>query len=128
MQQVPQYLWTIAAQLRNREAMVLHHALPHKLNKTNIDEEQSPTVLFIMDTLTTLGKMSIPATHHLLTHDVLPINLTELMMNFNKRNALCIQEHYQRPNLACRGRRNKSNHFGPLLPRYWHEAGCPAGI
>ncbi|GFW10264.1 hypothetical protein TNCV_4812321 [Trichonephila clavipes] len=61
----------MAAQLRNREAMVLH-----KLNKTNIDEGRSRTALFIMDTLMNLGKMPTPATHHLLTHDVRPIDLT----------------------------------------------------
>ncbi|GFV47083.1 hypothetical protein TNCV_197781 [Trichonephila clavipes] len=53
MQQGSRYLRKLAAQLRNREAMVLHHALPHKLNKINIDEGDHP-LDFIMDTLTTL--------------------------------------------------------------------------
>ncbi|GFX52111.1 hypothetical protein TNCV_981481 [Trichonephila clavipes] len=74
-----------------------------------------------MDTLTTLGKLPSPATHHLLTKDVQPIDLTELTMNFNRCNALCIQELYHRPNLASGVRRNKSFHFGPLLPRYGRE-------
>ncbi|GFX93954.1 hypothetical protein TNCV_3413171 [Trichonephila clavipes] len=52
MQQGSRYLRKLAAQLRNREATVLH-ALPHKLNNINIDEGRSPTALFIMDTWTT---------------------------------------------------------------------------
>ncbi|KAJ4451991.1 hypothetical protein ANN_03475 [Periplaneta americana] len=104
----------MAAQLRNREATILHDALPHQLNTIIIDEGRSPSVLFIMDTLTTFGKLPTPVTHHLLTHDVRPIDLTELPMNFNWRNALCIKELYHRPNLAGGGRRNKSFHFGPL--------------
>ncbi|GFW71908.1 uncharacterized protein TNCV_3220841 [Trichonephila clavipes] len=79
MQQGSQYLRKMAAQLRNREATVLHHALPHKLNKINIDEDRSPTALFL-DTLTTFGKLPTPATHHLLPHGVQLIDLT---MNFN---------------------------------------------
>ncbi|KAJ4442494.1 hypothetical protein ANN_04080 [Periplaneta americana] len=90
----------MAAQLRNREATVLHDALPHQLNTIIIDEGRSTTALFIMDILTTFGKLPTPATHHLLTHDVRPIDLTELPMNFNWRNALCIKELYHRPNLA----------------------------
>ncbi|GFT21778.1 hypothetical protein TNCV_2970191 [Trichonephila clavipes] len=124
----------MAAQLRNLKAKVLHHALPHKLNKITIDEERSPTELFIMEdcpfthelitsALTTFGKLPTPATHHLLTDDVRPIDLTELPMNFNWRNALDIQVLYPRPNLTGFGRRNKSFHFGPLQLRYWHEAG-----
>ncbi|GFX37488.1 uncharacterized protein TNCV_4899181 [Trichonephila clavipes] len=93
---------------------------PHKLNKIIIDAGRSPTTLFIMDALTTFGKLRTPATHHLLTHDVRPIDLTELTINFNWRNALRIQELYHRPNLVGGGRRNKSFHFEP---RYWHEAG-----
>ena len=77
----------MAAQLQNREATVLHHALPHKLNKI-IDKGRLPTALFIINTLTNFGKLSTLATHHLLTHDVRPIDLTELTMNFNWRNAL----------------------------------------
>ncbi|GFT16340.1 hypothetical protein TNCV_2488911 [Trichonephila clavipes] len=53
MQQGLRYLRKLAGQLRNREATVLHHALPHRLNKINIDERLSHTALF-MDTLTTL--------------------------------------------------------------------------
>ncbi|GFU34559.1 hypothetical protein TNCV_1992911 [Trichonephila clavipes] len=60
---------------------------------------------------------------HLLTRDVRPIDMTQLTMNFNWRNALCIQELYPRPNIAGGGRRNKSFHFGPLLPSYSQEAG-----
>ncbi|GFT11482.1 uncharacterized protein TNCV_2523021 [Trichonephila clavipes] len=71
--------------------------------------------------LITLGKLPTPATHRLLTHNVRPINLIELTINFNRRNALYIQELYHRRNLAGCGRRNKSFHFGSLLPRYWHE-------
>ncbi|GFU37548.1 uncharacterized protein TNCV_4274761 [Trichonephila clavipes] len=109
----------MAAQLRNREAKVLHHALPQKLNKIIIHEGRSPTALFIMDTLTTFGKLPTSATHYLLTHDVRPIDLTEQTVN-----ALCIQELYHRPNLEGGGRRNNSFHFGP---RYWHEAGPVSG-
>ncbi|GFV97952.1 hypothetical protein TNCV_5069921 [Trichonephila clavipes] len=105
----------MASQLCNHKAMVLH-----KLNKIIIDEGQSPTTLLIMGTLTNFGKLPTAAEHHMLTHDVWSINLT---MNFNWHNALCIQELYHRLNLAGGGRRNKSFHFGPLLPRYWHEAG-----
>ncbi|GFW14073.1 uncharacterized protein TNCV_3546621 [Trichonephila clavipes] len=120
MQQGSLYLRKLAAQLRNREAMVLHHAQPHKLNKINVEEGRSPTALFIMNTLLTLGKLPTPATHGLLTHDVCvwPIELTELTMNFNRRNALCIQELYHRTKLAGSGKRNKCFHFGPLLPFY----------
>ncbi|GFV70412.1 uncharacterized protein TNCV_4798311 [Trichonephila clavipes] len=82
----------MTTQFRNREATVLHHMLPHKLNKINIEEGRLPTSLFIMDTLTTLEKLITPATHYLLTHDVRPIDLTELTMNFNCRNALFIPE------------------------------------
>ncbi|GFT35852.1 integrase catalytic domain-containing protein [Trichonephila clavipes] len=39
-------------------------------------------------------------------------------MNFNRRNALDIQELYHRLTLAGGGRRNTSFHFEPLLPRY----------
>ncbi|GFX98712.1 uncharacterized protein TNCV_1502901 [Trichonephila clavipes] len=123
MQQGSRYLRKMAAKLRNREATILHHALPHKLNMISIDEGRSPTAISIMDTLMTLGKLPTPATHHLLTHDVRPIDLTELTMNFNGRNALSIQELYHRPSLTGGTRRNKSFHFGPLLPRYWHEEG-----
>ncbi|GFV54249.1 hypothetical protein TNCV_3467641 [Trichonephila clavipes] len=77
----------------------------------------------VMDTLTTIGILLTPATHHLLTHDGRPIDLTELTMNFNRCNALCIQELDHRPNLAGGGRRNKIFHFGTLLPRYGHEVG-----
>ncbi|GFX45825.1 hypothetical protein TNCV_934641 [Trichonephila clavipes] len=59
--------------------------------------------------------------YHLLIHDAQPIDLTQLTMNFNRRNALCIQELYYRPNFASGGRRNKNFHFGSLLPHYWHE-------
>ncbi|GFV41829.1 hypothetical protein TNCV_3629801 [Trichonephila clavipes] len=38
--------------------------------------------------------------YRLLTHDVQAIDLTKLMRNFNRRNALCIQELYRRPKLA----------------------------
>ncbi|GFW14696.1 hypothetical protein TNCV_1561591 [Trichonephila clavipes] len=76
-----------------------------------------------MVTLTIFGKLSTPAPHHLLTHDVQPIDLTELMMNFNFRNVLCIQELYHQPNLAGGGRRNRGFYFGLLLPRYWNKAG-----
>ncbi|KAJ4427337.1 hypothetical protein ANN_24957 [Periplaneta americana] len=107
MQQGSRYLRKMAAQLRNREATVLHNALPHQLNTIIIDEGRSPTALFIMDTLTTFGKLPTPATHHSITHDVRPIDLTELPMNFNWRNALCIKELYHRPNLAGGGRRNE---------------------
>ncbi|GFT25040.1 uncharacterized protein TNCV_179541 [Trichonephila clavipes] len=113
----------MAAQLRNLEATVLHHAQPHKLNKIIIDEGRSPTALFIMDTWMTFGKLPTPTTHHELTHDIQPIKLTSLTMNFNWGNALCILELYHRPNLVVDRRRNKSFHFGPLLPRYWHEVG-----
>ncbi|GFX54426.1 hypothetical protein TNCV_3825251 [Trichonephila clavipes] len=51
-----------------------------------------------------------------------PIDLAELTMNFNRRNAFSIQELYHRPNLASGGRRYKSLHFGPVLSRYWNEA------
>ncbi|GFS71208.1 uncharacterized protein TNCV_5049891 [Trichonephila clavipes] len=113
MQQGSRYLRKMPAQLRNREVM-------HKLNKINIDEGRSPNALFLMDILTTFGKLPTPATHHLLTRDVRPIDLA---MNFNWRNAFCIEELYHRPNLAGGGRRNKSFHFGPLLTRYCHEVG-----
>ncbi|GFV50652.1 uncharacterized protein TNCV_2213151 [Trichonephila clavipes] len=79
MQQGSRYLQKMAAQLRNREATVVHHALPHKLNKIIIDEARSPTALFITDTLTTFGKLPISVTH-LRPHDVRHIDLT---MNFN---------------------------------------------
>ncbi|GFW78210.1 uncharacterized protein TNCV_136791 [Trichonephila clavipes] len=98
MQQGSRYLRKMTAQLRYREATVLHHALPHKLNQLIIDEGRSPTALFIIGTLTTIGKLPTPATHYLLTHDVRLIDLTELTMNFNWFNALCIQELYHRPN------------------------------
>ncbi|GFV94409.1 uncharacterized protein TNCV_3352471 [Trichonephila clavipes] len=68
MQQRSQYLRKLVAQIRNREATVLHHALPHKLNKINIDEGRSPTALFIMDTSTALRKLPTPAMYHLLAH------------------------------------------------------------
>ncbi|GFU29896.1 hypothetical protein TNCV_1686831 [Trichonephila clavipes] len=76
-----------------------------------------------MDTMTTSGKLPTPERHHLLTHDVRPIDLNELTMNFNSRNALRIQELNHRPGLAGCGRRNKIFQFGPLLPSYWHKAG-----
>ena len=117
VQQGYRYLRKMSAQIRNREATVLHHALLHKLNKIIIDKRRSPIAFFIMNTLTTFGKLPTLATHNLLTHDIRPIDLIELTMNFNWRNALCIQELYHRPNLAVGGRRNKSVHFGPLLPR-----------
>ncbi|GFW75225.1 hypothetical protein TNCV_4188801, partial [Trichonephila clavipes] len=50
----------------------------------------------------------------------IPCDPTKLTMNFNRCNTLCIQELYQRPNVAGGGRRNTSFHFGPLLPRYWY--------
>ena len=53
-----------------------------------------------MDSLTTFGKLPTLATHHLLAHDVRHIDLTELRMNLNWRNALCIEELYHHPNLA----------------------------
>ncbi|GFY29647.1 hypothetical protein TNCV_1812271 [Trichonephila clavipes] len=37
-QQESRYLWKLAAELHNREATVLHHAMSHKLNKVNLDE------------------------------------------------------------------------------------------
>ncbi|GFV08952.1 uncharacterized protein TNCV_3821951 [Trichonephila clavipes] len=86
MQQGLRYLRKIAAQLHNCEATVLHHSLPYKFI---IIKGRSPTALFSMDTLTSFGKLTTPATHHLLTHDVRPIDLTEVAMNFNWRNALC---------------------------------------
>ncbi|GFY22384.1 hypothetical protein TNCV_2176451 [Trichonephila clavipes] len=82
---------------------------------------RSPSALFIMDTLTAFEKLTTTVTRHLLTHDVRPIDMTERAKNFNWRNALGIQELYHCPNLAGGGRRNKSFHFRPLLPRYWHE-------
>ncbi|GFU57044.1 hypothetical protein TNCV_1779111 [Trichonephila clavipes] len=48
----------------------------------------------------TLGKLRTLTTYHLLTHDVRPIDLAELTMNFNRRNALCIQELYYGPERA----------------------------
>ncbi|GFS57055.1 uncharacterized protein TNCV_4238391 [Trichonephila clavipes] len=83
MQQGWRYLRKMAVQLSNRKATVLQHALPHRLKNIIIDEGRSPTALFIMDTLMTYGKLPTPATHHLLTHDVRSIDLTELTMNFN---------------------------------------------
>ncbi|GFV85150.1 uncharacterized protein TNCV_4172031 [Trichonephila clavipes] len=90
MQQRSRYLREMAAQPRNGEATVLHHALLLKLNKIIIVEGRSLTALFIMDTLMNFGKLTTPATNHLLFNDVWPIDLTELLMNFNCRNALCI--------------------------------------
>ncbi|GFU39274.1 hypothetical protein TNCV_3811201 [Trichonephila clavipes] len=75
-----------AAQLRNREVTVLPHALSLKFNKIIIDEGRSLTALFVMDTLTNFG--------NLLTLDVRPIDLTELTMNFNLRNALCAFKNF----------------------------------
>ncbi|GFW06325.1 uncharacterized protein TNCV_37991 [Trichonephila clavipes] len=123
MKQGSRYLRKMAAQLHNREATALHYALPHKLNKINIDEGRSPTALFIMDTLMTFGKLPTPAAHHLLTHDVRPIDLTELTMNFNWHNALFFKNFITDRTSQVAGEKNKSFHFGPLLPRYWHEAG-----
>ncbi|GFU68702.1 uncharacterized protein TNCV_309171 [Trichonephila clavipes] len=90
----------------NREATVLHHVLTHKLNKIIIDEGRSLTALFIRDTLTTFGKLPTPATHHLLTHDVRPIDLSELTMNSNWRVlVLCVH----------------SRTFSPIEPRRRRE-------
>ncbi|GFT44095.1 uncharacterized protein TNCV_2111201 [Trichonephila clavipes] len=84
MQQGSRYLRKMAAQMRNREVTVLHHALPYKLNRIIIDEGLSPTALIIIDTLTTFGKWPTPSTRHLLTHDVRPIDLTELTIELAK--------------------------------------------
>ncbi|GFT02549.1 hypothetical protein TNCV_1487631 [Trichonephila clavipes] len=54
MQKRSRYLRKLAVQLCNSEATVLHHVLPLKVNKINIDEGRSPTAFFIMDILMTL--------------------------------------------------------------------------
>ena len=66
---------SISAQICNHKATVLHHALPHKLNKVIIDKGRLPSAFFILNTLTTFGKLPTPATQHLLSHDVRPIPL-----------------------------------------------------
>ncbi|GFW28298.1 hypothetical protein TNCV_4639651 [Trichonephila clavipes] len=72
------------------------------------------------DPLKTANTSDVPSAF---TQDIQPIVLTKLMMNFNRRNAICILELYHQPKLEGRRSRNKSFHFRPLLPRYWHEAG-----
>ena len=44
--------------------------------------------------LSTCCKLSAPATHHLLAHDVRHIDLAQLTMNFDWRYALRIQKLY----------------------------------
>ena len=69
-----------------------------------------PTALVIMHTLSTRYKWYAPATHHLLAHDVRPTDLTQLMMFFNRRYALCIQNLYHKPHFTIGGSWNKNLH------------------
>ncbi|GFT19358.1 hypothetical protein TNCV_2532961 [Trichonephila clavipes] len=70
MQQGSRYLRKMAAQVRNREATVLHPELPHEVNKFIINEGRSLIELFLMEM--TFEKLPTPVTHHLLTHDARP--------------------------------------------------------
>ncbi|GFU58031.1 hypothetical protein TNCV_3181701 [Trichonephila clavipes] len=86
MQQGSRYLRKLNAHLRNREATVLHHALPYKLNKINIDDGRPPTTDLchgLFDNL--LKNLFTPAKYYLLAHDIQLIDLIKRTMDFNRR-------------------------------------------
>jgi hypothetical protein len=64
-----------------------------------------------------------PATHHLLAHDVRPIDPAQLTTNFNRRYALCIQKLYHWPHFTVSGSWNKSLHLQELQRCYCENAG-----
>jgi hypothetical protein len=73
--------------------------------------------------LSTCWKLSAPATHHVLAHDVRPIDLAQLPMNFDWRYALCIQKLYHWPHFTVGRSWNKSLHLQQLQRCYCGNAG-----
>ena len=74
----------MAVEFRNCEATILHNAFPH--NGWPAAELLFTSMLWIC------FKLSAPATHYLLAHDVRPIDVAQLTMSFHRHNALCIQK------------------------------------
>ena len=114
VQQGARNLWEMTKDFRNYEATILNKVFPHKLHKIVRNVGGPPTALLIVLVLSTCCKLSAPATHHLLAHDVSPIDMAELTMTFDRRYALCIQNVYHRPNFTVGGSWNKSLHLQPL--------------
>ena len=107
----------MTAELRNCEARILHN------------NGWPPTALL----QSTCCKLSGPATHHLLIHDVRSIDLAEFKMNFDRRHALsqstkplCFQKLYYRPHFTVGVSWNKSLHLQPLQRCYCENSGSPA--
>ena len=111
-------MWEITAKFRYCEATILHNEFPHKLRKVVRNDGWPDTALLIMHMLSTCCKLSAPATHHLLAHDVRPIDLAQLRMNFDRRYAVCIQNFYHRPHFTVCVSWNKRRHLQPLKRCY----------
>ena len=73
--------------------------------------------------LASCWKFSTPATNHLLAHDVRPIDLAQLTINFNRRYALCIQKLYNWSHFTRGGSWNRSVHLQPMQRSYWEHSG-----
>ena len=116
----------MTAEDRNCEAMILHNAFPDKLHKVVHNDGLPPTALFIMHMLSTCCKLSAPEAHRLLSHDVTPIDLAQLPMNFDRRSALYIQKLYQRSHFTVGGSWTKSVHLQQLQRFYCETSGSPA--
>ena len=70
---------------------------------------------------------SEPSARDMLTvEQCVAIDLAQLMMNFDRRYALCIQKLYQRSHFTVGRCWNKSFHLQPLQRRYCENSGSPA--
>ena len=105
------------------QALHLIHLVSHPCHKVVRKDEWLPTALLIMHMLSTSCKLSAPAMHQLFAHDVSPIELAQLMINFDWCYALCIQKLYHRTHFTAGRGWNKSLHLQPLQWCYCENSG-----
>ena len=77
------------------------------------------STLLIMHILSTCCKLSVPATHHILAHDVRPIDRAQLTVNFDRCYALCIQKLYHRRHFTVGGSRKKPPTYTATTTLLW---------
>ena len=121
-----QQKWKMTAEFRNCKAMILHNAFQHKLHKVVHNDGWPPTTLLTMHMLSTCCELSASAMHYLLVHDVRPIDLAQLTINFDRCYALCIQDFYHRLHFTVGWNWNKSLRLQVLQRCYCENLGSPA--
>ena len=82
----------ITGEFSNCEASILHKRSRTSSTRSSIMMDDQLRSLSCIIMLSTCCKLPAPATHYIPAHDVRPIDLAQLTMNFDHRYALCIQK------------------------------------